>query len=273
MKEHGISYNSEISKLISSYIEKCYKSGKNDVSEEDFSLWLKNNNYDQEVGDVYSIACGKPVESLSSNQKVGLLLDTLKATFEKYDYMQVVTALYKSLNGDYSYFTNGTKDSPNYRSLLVKSVTPATIRVFISAALKQISGKDMDTMNQMDAIREYCSYMFNDEIMSKFEDACKVTLDKYGYEQLNGAINSYLFKGDALGFSRYKNVPSEGNPINYRKIVSSLDKNSVINAMKKSLILRGIDCSNLNDVALANLYSSELSKSLYETSQIKSVSI
>lgn len=261
MKEHGMSYNSEIATLISSYVNKSFEQRKDNVSLDDFSIWMKENNRNSEIEEIYSIASGNQME-FTSKQKLELFLDALRATFKKYDFKQVVCAIEKSLDGDYSYFTNGTQNSPKYRNLLIKSVSPNTIRVFIYAALEQIKGKSVDNVSKIDAIYEYCDYLFSESIMSKFEEACKVTLSKYGENQLMNAIDYFLNYDNATGFTRFDSN-NVNNSTNYREMIASFSKKSILDAMRKSLILKGIDCKRMPDDLLIYTYSHELYESIY----------
>ncbi|MBR1386631.1 MAG: hypothetical protein IJ568_07350 [Bacilli bacterium] len=96
----------------------------------------------------------------------------------------------------------------------------------------------------------------------KFEEICKITLEKYGNEHLQTAIKILMELGNAKYFSRFKD---DDTRTNYRLLASTYNKESIINAMKKTLIIRGINLNNISDDNLTMMYAHELENGLVKT--------
>lgn len=265
MRESGISYNSEMASLIARYVNYCYDHNIPKINIEDFNAWMKQNNYDEEVDRVYNQANGKKENQFTSSQKVSLLIDALTATYQKYGPRQAKKALLSAINGDYGYFTNGNSRTVKYRRLLFKSVSPAAIKLFVCSAVEQIRGKKVSANEKIeDIVSQYFNYLFSDNMTVKFEEACKVTIANYGSSHCAYAISKMINTGNVDSFSRFL---SDGTPdsgkVNYRDIVANFDKDNVMEAVKKSLKLRGINTDGLSNRFLIHQYTHELQKSIY----------
>lgn len=270
MEETGISYNSEMANLISNYIDDCYKKGVTNVDINSFSAWMKDNCYDLEVREVFNNAIGETREEkkeLSVEQKIGLIIDSLVATFHKYDSVQAEAALRNALKGDYSYFTNGTENSIKYRDLLRKSVSPETIKNVVYGTLERVMGFDARTMDIDTAAAEYCDFLFSSSLSRRLEDISNVTIEKGGIAQCVFAIKRYLNENDPKGFSRFKKSDIEMSH-NYRDDLSIFNKNRLVLSMQRSLQIRGINPSGLSIDELITTYSNELGKAMIPDEEI-----
>lgn len=266
MKESGISYNLEMSKRIANYIEYCYKNDINYINVASFSSWMQTRCSDLEVYKIYGTAVGNDTSSLNltGEQQISLIMDSLIATNNKYGYKQAVCALNSAMNGDYSYFTNGSRKSVNYRDLLRKGVDKEVFRILVYSTLEKLNKKNCSNLSKEEASDLYCRFLFSNDLAIKLDNACKVTIENYGEKQCVCGIKKYLLSGSASMFSRYSHKDDEDDKINYRNIISTFNSSGMIEAMEKSLLLKGVKQSYRTISELAEIYSSELRKSMYE---------
>lgn len=260
MQEKGISYNNEMAFMISNYILRSYNDEKENVSINDFLDYFSKHCYNGEVQDIFGTYIGNTKSELNSSQKLNLLIESLAATYNKYGYSQAKWALEKSLDGDFSSFTNHT-----YRKNLKENLDPLTIRTFIYKTLERLK-IDINQINIEEIIKKYCDFIFEESRTLTFEEICKTTLEKYDNTQLQTAIIVLMEYGNEKYFSRYKN---DDTTTNYRLLASTYDKESITNAMKKSLILRGINPNNISLKYLTNMYVHELENGLVKNDASK----
>ena len=262
IEESGISYNKEIANMISRFVNKSFKENKSRVTFEEFNLYMNDNMYNDEVDKAYNNSVGSKKSSLSSSQKMSLLIDSIAATYDKYGLNQACVALKSSIMGNYDFIANSSKSGIAYRDLLSKNVDGDTIRLFVQSTLEQIYGRDVK-FNISEAVNKYCNYMLQDDARVKFEDACSTTLENYDSVQVINAIRKYVKEGNADGFSRYRRSDNESY-VNCRDIVSSIGKDNIIEIIKTSLVLRGINVNSLSNNFLIQMYVHELEKRKYE---------
>lgn len=258
MEESGISYNKEIANMISGFINKSFKENKRRVTFEEFNFYMNDNMYNDEVDKAYNNSIGSKKSELSSSQKLNLLIDSITATYDKYGLNQACVALKSSIMGNYEFFTNSSKNGVAYRDLLEKNVDGPTIRLFIQSSLEQIYGRDAG-FNISEAASKYCNYMFQNDTHIKFEEACTTTLENYDAIQVINAIKRYMIEGKADGFSSYRRS-NQDSYVNYRDIVNSIGKENIMEVIKTSLILRGINVNSLSNNFLIQMYVHELEK-------------
>lgn len=257
MFESGISYNSEMAKLISNYIKECLiKKEKPMISS--FYKWFKNNNISSELDEIFSYAIGvkkyiETDEKLSEKDKYKVFNDAIKATFLKYNMNQIMTALKKLLeNNDYSLFTNGNGEV-KYRHVLRENVTKEDAIKYISSGLPE------ETEIDYQSVLYYCQSLLKKESLTDFCDGCLITLNNYSENQLKKGLIKKITDNDVSCFSRYSKTDTYHEK-NYRTIIASYDKNGIINLMKLFLDLKNIqydeeDVNNLIDLFVENINS------------------
>lgn len=101
--------------------------------------------------------------------------------------------------------------------------------------------------------------MFQNDTHIKFEEACTTTLENYDAIQVINAIKRYMIEGKADGFSSYRRS-NQDSYVNYRDIVNSIGKENIMEVIKTSLILRGINVNSLSNNFLIQMYVHELEK-------------
>lgn len=274
MKETGISYNSEISHLISDYLNQKIKA-KERPDSKDFAEWFSNHikNYNSETAEeVMRIfedcvnANDRRVDKefvseerqLTSSQKNRIFIDAVMATFDKYGYLQVQTAIHRVLEqGDYSYFTNGPSKTPNYRDLLQDYVSSADIKKYMDATLFVV---DDLYQTQEELISKYLNTILENALSHQLDEICRVTYQRHGVDKLRTALSEYSIFGYIGGFSRY-----DGNDqtINYRENMNNFSLDTFDRAMRDSLSNQGIECENLDIDVLIDLYAKQIEKSYY----------
>lgn len=250
MKESGISYNSEISSLISLYINTCIKNNKT-PSINEYIEWFKNNCNNAEVLDVFlSIFKKEKKESkkaifgglkqvihvaIDEKNKKQIFIDALNATYKKYGLNQSIRAITCLIyTNNYSFFTNGYKE---YRKKMESIVTSDDVIRYISNSL---GIKNAEINHSM--IELYCYKLFSKDILNTIIKSCLVTLINHNEYQLHNALKYAILNEDYNGFSRYNKNINDG--INYRVILSEFSNKSLYDFIKLSL---GIEVSR-NDL-------------------------
>lgn len=261
MDESGISYNSEIAMRIRDYINFCVNRNITNVDAKSFTNWMKENGFNNEVQSIYMDAVGEKNEiSYSTSDKVQLVISSLKATFNKYGYYQVYSALCNALKyGDFQSFTNGNSNEPNYRDLMKQSLDSNTLKTIVYSMLEKICNKNVEDLNIEDVARKFCDYLFRNSMVKDLEEACMVTISKISEKQCVDALHNYYYQNIPTYFSRYK--PNDPSQKNYRNVVISYDKTSLLQSVKVSLLLRDINIEGLSPDDMFRLYSMELAKS------------
>lgn len=265
--ESGISYNSEISKLIISYLSQCKDNGLSRIDLNDFTQWLINNYYSLEVYQIFNEAItGKSTydkekainndQNLTAEQKRNLFLDALKATYLKYGIKHCKEAIRNILyKNNYDMITNGTS-SYKYRDNLKKYLRPKEIEnIVIRFPVTDSKGLDIN-------IDTFCKHMFLSDQIHIFDEICTLTIENHDANFLVDAIYSYYTTGYVNGFSRFDKHDKD-RKVNYRDRISRINKENVIGLIKKSLHIRGIDAYELRDIEVINLYAQSLAKGMY----------
>lgn len=260
MKENGISYNAELSKCIIDYINYCTNHKVTNIDAKSFTAWMKGNEYSKDVKSIYLDAVREEkVEYRKSTEMVNLVINSLKSTFNKYGFSQAYSALNFALaNGDFCCFTNGRNDEPNYRDLMKQYLDKNTLKTIVYTILEKIYNKNVDYLDLKDASKKLCESLFRNEIVNSIEEACMVTIDKSGEVQCRVALQNYYYHDNPRFFSRYK--LNDSTQKNYRDVITSYDKNSLIESIKISLLIRNIDINGLGPNEMFEIYSSELAK-------------
>ena len=192
---------------------------------------------------------------MNESQKYTLLNDALRDTYEKYGMEHLVNALIKILrNNDYS----GISNEKEYRDLLERYISKDELDKLISYNIKTIYGREFT--NIKDKLNAYCSYLFENQMITKLDEMCEVTLQNSGEKQLRRAIEEYIRTGNPNGFSRFKNNDSK----NYRDNCEYIPQQAMISVIRKSLKVKGIDASYISNDTLAQIYAQTLRESRYE---------
>ena len=275
MIEHGNSYNSDITDYIQEFINQARQKRKFRVSADEFREFLydckKKNltfsqgvpDFDDSLLDTFEMAYSGKNRNLNANnqvqmdeqQKVKLLVDSLRATYLKYGIRQVVEALkeiikYKSYVG----ITNGGQNEL-FRERLEKNVNPSDIVKIIdnmTVASRHAVYEDID-----DKATIYSYGLFSNELPFALEDICKTTLEKRGISQVAYAIRLFLRNGNTMGFSRFRGDNFE---VNYRAMMSAFTPKTLRETIKSSLSKRGLFDEKMSEDEMIDLYSSCLDK-------------
>lgn len=260
MDESGISYNSEISKNISDYINFCVNRNITNIDAKSFTNWMRENGFNKEVQSIYMDAVGEKKEATyTTGDKVNLVINSLNATFNKYGYYQTYGALCNALrDGDFSSFTNGNSNEPNYRDLMIQSLDKITLKTIIYSVLEKVHGKKLDDLDIDSVVRMFCDYLFRNSMVKNLEQACMVTISKISANQCRTALHNYYYQNNPNYFSRY--LPNDPSQKNYRNVVISYDKDSLLRSVKVSLLLRNVNIEGLSPDEMFSLYSRELAK-------------
>ena len=270
MNETGISYNSELCSIITEYI-KQHKTDRQ-INVDDFIKYAKQRMYKKEMHSAFTKATSGQTQyfdahenihgvvekkGLTDLQKHTLLNGTIKATYEKYGIKQVITAIMKAITvNDFGYFTNGTQ---GYRDFLKQNVTKDEINKMIATSIIGIYKKQYT--NLRDIVVDYCKYYVEDNMVSKLDEMCEVTLENHGTEFLSGSINRYCRTGKIDSFSRFKKGDKSGR--NYRDNCRYISPESTLYIVRKSLKQKGVDTTYISNDMLSSIYANALSDSKY----------
>ncbi len=271
MCEHGNSYNRDISKLICSYMDYCKINNINETSAEEFRKYIKSSCYDMSVLDTFELAYnghsrvntneGILNGPLSEEQKYSLFLDTLRETYKKYGIKQIKSAIVNAINdGDYGFFIRGTGNT-KYRENLRKFVSGEDIFNMINDRLKLFMDPNAISISIDGVASQFCDILFSDELVFMLDEISNVTLESRGKEQLEFALNQFLYTGKTSAFSRYRNGDTS---INYRNKMARIDNKTILDIVSKSLRIKGIDTSTLDTKDLINIYINKLIESKYD---------
>ena len=277
LNETGISYTDELCKTITNFIN--INRSKNKVTVDEFLDYMKKCTYKREVYAAFKHATSEEEQyfdahekvegNISENEKNGiqeltdiqkhtLLNDTIKATYEKYGIFQTTSALMHAINrGYYQYFTNGKSE---YREMLKANVSPKEIKDFLLQTMRTMTNKNYNDI--LDLVNDYCNFYFRDDLISKLDDMSQVTLENYDQQALTTALNKYIYYYQINGFSRYKKDTRDKT--NYRNYTRYFDQKSMLMTIRRSLQMKGIDTSLIQDEQLTSYYSNILSNSDYE---------
>ena len=263
LSDHGNSYDFDLAKYITSFINDSLKSNKSDISIEEFRGYLKAGCYDMELLDTFELAYNgysriniENVE-LNEEQKYMLFLDTLRYTYNKHGIYQAKRAIVNAIdNGDYNYFSRGAGGT-ELRDNLRKHVSGEEMRNMITDRLKLFMDPDSISISDDGIASQFCDIVFSDELVLLFDDICTATLNRHSKEQLEFAINKFIMTGSTESFSRYGN----DNKVNYRECLKKFDNKTLLSLIAKSLRIKGIDAdvfriNDLVDVYIANLVQS-----------------
>ena len=298
MNDHGGSYNYSISKLIYSYLKECKELGKEKVNIDNFRAFIIEKNKDEKeksefemddnVLDTFEIAySGKkeilinsknneleqtkefkiPKDKLLLNQqqKIGLLMECINVTFNKYGYEQTEHALIKAITeGDYQYFSRG-KSGFDLREQLKTSITSNEMSTLIKNSLKDMVPPRMISPDIIPNIKIYTRAILLNNTILQFDEACNATLYKYDKNQLASAIELFIKQNNVQKFTKYLN----NKKINYRDVIKRIGSNNVIHNIEQSLKSKGNETYGLKDEELIINYVNMLEQMKYDTKQIK----
>ncbi len=275
MQEHGNSYNSDISTYITYFFEDCLKRDiepSGDLFRRYLSECEKHNipingqqRFDTSILDVFEEAyTGKKTNRLNplinNMQKNALIMDALKTTYFKYGLAQVKAALREIIGRcNYGYISNGNANI-KYREELKDKVAPRDFEHFIEEFLMMSKIENIDEMSINQQIDVFCNISFSDQLPYILDEICGVTLENHGQEQVESAINNFIYSGSSRFFSRFSKNDKTVNQRDKLKFFNRLTMNGII---RKALLLKGIDISNIPDEALAGTYSMALAQSKY----------
>ena len=268
MDEHGNSYNSDLSDLICAYLSDCYNKGKSKASVEEFREYIKRYSYDKNLVETFDIAYNGEKEKKKENkekiklnldQKIGLLMDSIKATYNKYGYEQVEYALISAITGgNYSYFTNGNTRL-SLRKLLEENISKDEIGKIIRCSLDELVPQKMISKNEIDNIKLYCRVVLMNKMTFNLDEACMVTLEKYGRDQLFAAISLFVRSNNPDRFSRFYGQSKN----NYRDLIARIGNENIMSLIMQSLRAKGYDTVGLNDDQLISGYITMLEQTRY----------
>ena len=159
--------------------------------------------------------------------------------------------------GYYQYFTNGNS---NYRELLKANVSQKEIKDLMLKTMSTMTNKNYNNTSEL--VSDYCEFFFRDELISKLDDMSQVTLENYDQQALTTALNKYIYYYQINGFSRYRKDTRDKT--NYRNYTRYFDQRSMLSTIRRSLQMKGIDTSLIQDEQLTSYYSTILSNSDYE---------
>lgn len=281
MREHGNSYNSDISRYIKEYINLARKRGDKSVSAEGFRKFLmacKQNNicykqyqtsFDDSLLSTFEIAYNgrnkdlnlgndlKGPVRLTDDQKRKILIDALRATYQKYGFEQVRVALLNIVKyGNYNFITNGGP-SNRFREVLKNNLTPNDVITIVND-INRIKG-GMDYFSDEDKIFAYTSDLFSSDLPFILDEIAMVTLENYNEVQLATAINYFVQQNNGKYFSRFR---GNDRSINYRNKLAIFNPRSMEEAMISSLANKGVYAANLSGPSLSRIYANALSRSL-----------
>lgn len=244
MYETGISYNMEMSELISSYINRNIKA-KTEPNLQSFYDFFKVNNEKNDVKYTFETALGINVKKEEIPDKKAIFFAALRATYLKYGIEQTITALNEAIqNNNFSYFTNR-----QYRQVLQNNLTKEEILDYIRPYLNSNNITN-------DSLYELCYRIFTNDLNYQFDEACLITLSNYGVDHLYTALNKIIYENNAGYFSRFSN--NKNDQINYRNIIISLGPQGVLNMIKTSLNLSQFGINNMDTTELIKTYCSNL---------------
>ena len=272
MIEPGISYNERMSEYIVNYLNECFSKGKQKVSVEEFREYVKKYAYNNHIIEIFENAyTGKnprfnreeeKKSELNLDQKIGLLMDCIKATYDKYGYQQVEYALSNALAyGNFDYFTNG-KTKLHLREKLAECVSKEELSSIVKTTLDEmVSQKMIHKKSPFEIAEVYCKQILGDTLVFNLDEACNVTFENHGKEQLVGAINEYIKNNNASMFSKFFGVSGT----NYRRVISSLGNENIMALITQSLKMRGYDIFGRSDEELINSYASMFEHTKYDS--------
>ena len=281
MTESGISYNSELSEQISNYLNYLKKQGQYFGSVDGLRQYVSKYAYHKEVVDTLNNACGAGIKKvvkqeakpsmLNADQKYNLFMDAMKATLKKYGIIQVQEAVYMAIaKGDYSYFTNGDR-VVKYRAGLIKNVTPSEIGTMVYSSLEASLGRNGITGDLRRNVDNFCNLVFRNSQALLLDEICSVTLENYSSDQVRTALVEFIRTGHTGKFSRFVKGGDVG--VNYRDMVSRLDRNEVANLIKRSLALKGKKIEKESLYYLVDEYAKAIELGKYaQNSQIEGLS-
>ncbi len=268
MNDRGNSYNSIISIFVSNYVNQCLQNGIRPKIDE-FRNYLLTYTSDKDVADTFENAYKgrtkfyprgekKNDSNFTLEQKTYLLIDALKATFIKYGILQAERALYNAGSfEDFGYFTDG--GNLKLRGKLKNNVTKEDIMQIVKYALPNFLKPKEIAKDNDGKIEQFVKVLFEDQLLLSLDEACLATLEKYGAESLERAINKFISIGDPIGFTRQGNYPGR---VNYREQVIKIGKDRFVEYMKKSIQLRGYDAEDIGN-NLVSAYIEVLKNSRY----------
>ncbi len=279
MKEHGNSYNSDLSHYIKEYINQARTHGQANVSAKefrDFLYYCKRNNivygkkpntpFDESLISTFEIAYSGQNKNLNvsnqpkltDEQKRGLLIDGLRATYKKYGLAQIKTALNDIINyNNYSLITNdGNK---RYRQRIRENISSSEVSNIVDNIVKAKS--KMKFFRLEDKISALCSDLFLDDLPFLLDEICNVTLSNRGEYQVQRALEEFIKNGNLNYFSRFKDGDTS---INYRDKIKMFDRRTFQDTICTSLNNKGIDTGNIAYQDICRIYARAL-----EQAQIK----
>ena len=267
MDEHGNSYNTDLSELIHAYLTESFEKGRTRVTVEGLRDYIRKYCRDESLIETFEIAyTGKKPQKkeedkkeLSMDQKIGLLMDCIKATYSKYGYEQVEYALISAITaGNYNYFTNGTTNL-QLREELKKNISGEQIGNIIRTALDGLVPQRMISKDPIKNIKLYCRTILSDRMTFSLDEACMATLEKYGRDQLFSAIFAFAKYNNPDRFTRfYKN-----SKVNYRDVIVNIGKDNMMYLIERSLMAKGYDIVGLEETEKMSTYITMLEMTNY----------
>ena len=281
MTESGISYNSEIAKLIANYLNILKNQGRYFGNIEEFRQFVSQNAEYKEVVDTLNRAIGGEVKKvakeevrksgLNEDQKSNLFMDAMKATLRKYGLEQVKEAVYSAVStGDYKYFTNGDRDV-RYRAALKANVSPTEMGRMIYSMLETTVGRNGISKDLRKNVDNFCYVLFRNAQALVLDEICAVTIENYDVNQVRAALAEFITNGHTDKFSRF--VKGGDQRVNYRSMMGKIDRKTVVNLIQCSLALKGKTINSDNIYNLIEAYANTISMGKYaQNNQVEGLS-
>ena len=194
-------------------------------------------------------------------KKAAILLDAVKATYIKGGPKALARALSAALHSsDYSLFDRVDDSSIDYPALLKENVCYWDLLDFIWGTISLSGYKIPQPRNHAELAVNYVAVLFKDDLALRLDEICAVTVEKYGSDKLQSAIEQYLSSNDPRGFARFD---GSNNDVNYRERLSQYSPAMIKSSIERSLHNRGIDTSNMAPERMVEVYSDVLERERY----------
>lgn len=266
MKDDGGSYNSDLSKVIASYL--IEKNLTQPIKIQEFlqyattkfismgkPLWAQNLLLAYDAN--FSLDIFK--ENIVVNENViDIIENAIIETYNKYGKNHCIRAIQEALIGNYNFFPRESLDGKKeIRSGLIDKVSIEDIESYVSRLVNVEGHINADIISS-----------FFDKILYKhkgiiFDNALKVTVEKYqnNYQSVLKRITKYMYEGHAQEFTSYG--LDQDRSFNYRQsIVDNIEPKQVMDIIKSILESKGIEHNKMNDNQILDEYTISILREL-----------
>ena len=168
------------------------------IKENDFNYYLDmvdSLNNLEKVNENKTKFVNKEHRKIELERKNAILRKAILETYKKYDIEQVMFAMKKAYNGDYSAFT----DSNSARSFLINNVSPSEFREILNLYANGDIKKYVDScLGLNEKIADEVKETNNDLTLKAIylNKAIMTTYEKYGFKQTLTALNEVIYNND-----------------------------------------------------------------------------